>query len=49
MKLFSWFIFGAMLYFLAPFIVPLIILYVIIKAINIVLIGKSIEEVHNES
>ena len=49
MKLFSWFVFGAMLYFLAPFIVPVVILYVVIKALNIIVIGRSIEEAHNEN
>ena len=48
MKFASWFIFGAILWFASPIIVPLIILYAILRILNVAMIGKSVEEVHND-
>lgn len=49
MKLASWIIFAAVLWFLSPLIIPVLIFYIIIRLLNVALIGKGIEEVHNDS
>lgn len=48
MKWLSWFIFGAILWFASPFLVPLGIMYLIVRVLNVTVIGKKIEEVHND-
>jgi len=48
MKFVSWFILGALLWFALPILVPIGICYVIIRILNVAVIGKSVEEVHNE-
>tara|TARA_B100000131_G_scaffold174729_1_gene168857 strand:- start:1363 stop:1554 length:192 start_codon:yes stop_codon:yes gene_type:complete len=32
-----------------PFLFPLLVLYVVVRIVNAVLIGRSVQEVHNES
>jgi len=49
MKLASWFIFGGLVWFALPIIFPVAVLYIIIRLLNSVVIGKSIEEAHNDN
>lgn len=49
MKYASWFIFGAMVWFALPVIVPLAILYIMVRMLNAVMIGESVEEAHNDN
>ena len=48
MKLVSWIIFAGVVWFLLPFIVPMAILYVIVRFLNVVLVGKAVQEAHHD-
>ena len=49
MKFASWIIFGAMIWFALPVIVPLAILYIMVRMLNAVVIGDQYEEVNNDN
>jgi uncharacterized membrane protein len=49
MKLASWIIFGVLVWFALPVIVPLGILYVIFRMLNAFAIGEAVEEAHNDN
>jgi hypothetical protein len=49
MKLASWIIFALVLWFLSPLIFPVLLFYVIIRLVNVGLIGKGVEEAHHDN
>ena len=49
MKLASFFVFGGLLWFALPVIVPMAILYILVRLLNAVFIGRAIEEVHHDN
>ena len=48
MNLVSWVICAAMLWFLSPILIPFIILYGVVKVLNVFVVGKAIEEAHHD-